>query len=534
MTILDHLTFLYGPDTAHHVLPRVRKLLGRYASAGFPQSKAEPTMLFSGHDAILITYGDMVSEPGIAPLKSLAEFLDRHLAGTVSGVHLLPFYPSSSDDGFAVMDYLAVDPVLGSWGDVTRLGREFDLMFDAVFNHMSSQSDWFRCFLDGHPSYRDFFITVQNDPDLSQVVRPRALPLLTRFKTKKSELQVWTTFSPDQVDLNFKNPEVLLAVLEALLRYVDHGARYIRLDAIAFLWKEIGTTCLHLPQTHAVIQLFRAVLDEVAPEVLLITETNVPHQENLSYFGNGVGEAQMVYNFALPPLVFHTLLGGCSRALTGWAKNLRTPHPRVTFFNFLASHDGIGLNPARGILSNEEIDALVRRTRDHGGRVSYKFNPDGSKSPYELNITYFDALSHPAQNDEPLQVQVDRFMVAQAMMLALAGVPGIYFHSLFGSRNDRGGMERSGIPRRINRQKFNRTELETELRNPESLPSKVLNRYTELLKARSARPAFHPSAAQQILELDHRVFGLLRSAAFRMKIACSACTMFRVKRWRSP
>ena len=260
---------------------------------------------------------------------------------------------------------------------------------------LPSQHEWFQAFLKDDPQYRDYFIVVEGNPDLSQVVRPRALPLLTTFDTPSGPKQVWTTFSADQVDLNFRNPDVLLEIIDTLLFYVAQGAQFIRLDAIAYLWKEIGTSCIHLPQTHRVIRLFRSVLDAVAPHVMLITETNVPHNENISYFGNGRDEAQMVYNFALPPLVLHTFHTGNSRVLSKWAAGLNLPSDHTTFFNFLASHDGIGVNPARGILSDIEIDALIERVIQHGGLVSYKDDASGVQIPYELNINYFDALSDP-------------------------------------------------------------------------------------------------------------------------------------------
>jgi sucrose phosphorylase len=510
--IQGHLQFLYGAAAADGLYPQVLDLMRRHGWAGEIAQNTRPGLSLTQRDALLITYGDQVQEPGVVPFQTLASFLEMHLRGVVSGVHLLPFYPYSSDDGFAVKDFFAVSPALGTWADVAKTGESFDLMFDAVFNHLSAQSGWFERFLQGDPEYRDFFVTVQGEPDVSRVVRPRALPLLTEFQTRSGKQKVWTTFSADQVDLSFKNPKVLLAVLDALLFYAAKGARFIRLDAIAYLWKEIGTACIHLPQTHRIIQLMREVLDQVSPQVMLITETNVPHADNLSYFGDGTNEAQLVYNFALPPLVLHSLAGGDARLLTSWAASLRLPSDRVTFFNFLASHDGIGLNPVRGILSQSEIEALVARAQAHGGLVSYKLNADGSKGPYELNINYFDALSNPNDHTEQIETQVDRFMAAQSILLALAGVPGIYVHSLFGSRNDRAGAEASGMPRRINRQKPRRADLERDLANPASLRSRVFSRFKRLLKVRREQPVFHPGAGQRVLPADDRVFALLREA----------------------
>jgi glycosidase len=515
MSRLSHLLHsIYPPRQAATLQAELERLCQSVSSAKSGAGE------HSERDALLITYADQLREPDRAPLATLADFAKTHLTGVVSGVHLLPFYPWSSDDGFSVKDFFAVDPAFGVWPDIERFRPAFDLMFDAVFNHMSAQSDWFQKFLADEPAFRDFFVTVTGNPDLSQVVRPRALPLLTEFQTARGPEKVWTTFSADQVDLNFKNPAVLLATLRALLFYVQRGAKFIRLDAIAYLWKEIGTNCIHLPQTHQVIQLMRAVLDEVAPWVRLITETNVPHADNISYFGDGANEAQLVYNFALPPLVLHSLATGNAEKLTRWAASLALPSTQTTFFNFLSSHDGIGMNPARGILSQTEIDVLVQRATDHGGFVSYKHNSDGSKSPYELNITYFDALSNPAAG-EPEATQIQRFLVAHAIMFALSGVPGIYFHSLFGSRNDRPGAETSGIPRRINRQKLPRAELEAELGRPDSLRTRVFTGLRNLLQQRRENPVFAPGATQRLLELDSRIFALERiSASGQNRVLC--------------
>jgi sucrose phosphorylase len=514
--IQSHLIALYGETAGRAAYARLRAIMQRHLQSS-PASRARAEKGSGGevtqHDAILITYGDQVRERDVPPLRTLAEFCAQHLAGLVSGVHILPFYPWTSDDGFSVKDYGAVDPALGDWDDVARVGGAFRLMLDAVINHLSAHSAWFQAFLRDDPKYRDFFITVEGAPDLSQVVRPRALPLLTKFDTPSGEKRVWTTFSDDQVDLNYRNPEVLLEIIDTLLSYAARGAEFIRLDAIAYLWKEIGTPCIHLPQTHRVIQLLRAVLDEVAPHVLLITETNVPHADNISYFGDGPAtrEAQLVYNFALPPLVLHSLRTGSARVLSEWAAGLALPSDRVTFFNFLASHDGIGLNPARGILPEAEIDALVAQARAHGGLVSYKHNPDGSQSPYELNINYFDALSDP-HGDEPLDEQVDRFMAAQAIMLSLVGVPGIYFHSLFGSRGWPEGAAQTGRNRTINRQKLERDGLERDLADPAALRHMVFTRYAQLLTTRARSAAFHPQGQQRIVDCGEAVFAVLRYA----------------------
>ena len=504
------LTRNYGAELAAQVEPRLRRLVDRYRSR--IRQPAETSL--SERDSILISYGDQVQQSGQPHLKTLADFCETHLSGLVSGIHILPFYPSSSDDGFSVKDYRSVDPTLGNWDDVERLGQSFRLMFDGVINHASAQGEWFRSFLRDERPCRDYFLTVEGNPDLSKVVRPRTLPLLTEFQTVSGPRRVWTTFSADQVDLDFHDPHILLEILDILLMYVERRAQFIRLDAIAYLWKEIGTTCIHLPQTHFIVQLLRAVLDDVAPHVRIITETNVPHTDNISYFGNGNNEAQLVYNFALPPLVLHTFRTGNATVLSSWASALELPSDQTAFFNFLASHDGIGINPARGILSLAEIDALVDQTLAHGGSISYKQNPDGTHSPYEMNINYFDALSDPS-GTEPLSMQVDRFMAAQAIMLSLRGLPGIYFHSLLGSRNWREGVQLGNRDRLINRQKFERTKLEQELEDSNSLRALVFRRYRHLLHLRRGSSAFHPHGGQKILDYSPGVFAVLRTSPDR-------------------
>ncbi len=511
--ILEHLIFLYGDDVAVDVWQRLNKRLTVFAEENptLREAVPPPSERLTEVDTILITYGNQVSEPGKAPLVTLAEVLEMYAQGAITGVHLLPFFPYSSDDGFSVIDYARVNPEFGDWSDVARLGDTFRLMFDAVINHISRESDWFQAFVAGDPAFAEAFIVVEPGTDLSKVVRPRALPLLTSVQTASGDRLVWTTFSTDQVDLNFADPEVLLRVIDLLLLYVTHGAEIIRLDAIAYLWKEIGTPCIHLEETHRVVKLFRAVMDAVAPGVMLITETNVPHEENLSYFGEGTDEAQLVYQFPLPPLVMHTLSSGDATHLSEWAADLSLPSDQTTFYNFLASHDGIGVRPVEGLLTQGEVQALVDRTQAHGGHVSFKTNADGSESVYELNISYFDAISDP-DGGELLAVQVDRFMVSQSIMLVLQGVPAIYVHSYFGSRNDHEGVERTGRYRSINRETFERGKLEAALTDSTSLRARVYTAYRQLLEVRKQHPAFHPNGPQRILVLDPGIFAVLRTS----------------------
>ncbi|MCP4358462.1 MAG: sugar phosphorylase [Chloroflexi bacterium] len=519
-TLHNHLLFLYGAEETDRCFPRWQQRLKDF-QAVFGSGTTAVLERVTEQDAILITYGDMVQQPGQKPMATLAEFLPQHLAGSISTIHLLPFFPYSSDDGFSVINYKQVNPDWGDWGDVATISHSFRLMFDAVVNHISAESDWFQAFLQDERPYTDSFITVDPNIDLSAVFRPRALPLLTAVKTPSGTKQVWTTFSADQVDLNFANPDVLFTVMDVLLFYVAHGAEFIRLDAIAYIWKEIGTDCIHRPQTHEIVRLMRMALDMVAPQVSLITETNVPHEDNIAYFGNGRNEAQLVYNFSLPPLTLHTFHTGNAETLSQWAATLTLPSEQATFFNFLASHDGIGMQPAKGLLSDTAVSTMAKRVKALGGYISYKTDGDGSQSVYELNINYLDALGDPNGVDEPVAWQARRFLTAQAIMLALRGVPGIYFHSLFGSRNWREGVELSGQKRTINRQKLQRHQLEDELSDPTSLRHHVFNGYRQLLKARTTNPAFHPNGAQDVLFCHQAIFALWRvSENGRERVLC--------------
>ena len=504
--ILALLTQLYGTTAAADLLPQVQARLEL-----FPQRSTHTVdRALTERDVTLITYGDTLVREGEPPLQTLNRFAQANLESAISTIHILPFFPYSSDDGFSVIDYYAVRPDLGTWDDVGALHPHFRLMFDAVVNHMSAQSEWFRAFLQRKRGYNRLFATASPSDELSTVTRPRTSPLLTAFQTGDGQtLHAWTTFSADQIDLNYRAPETLLRILDVLLFYVERGADIIRLDAIGYLWKEPGTTSIHLPNTHAVVQFYRAALDAVAPDVILITETNVPHAENVSYFGDGRNEAQLVYNFTLPPLLLHTLLSADCSKLAGWLNTLETPSPETTWFNFTASHDGIGVRPVEGILDGDEVARLIARTEAVGGRVSYKGNPDGSRSPYELNVTYVDAI---AGVDDPPETQARRFLVSQSVMLALAGMPAVYVHSLLGSRNDQAGVARSGQNRSINRAQLDADSVSAELADPTSFRARVFNAYSHMLAVRRELPAFHPNAGQTAEALnDGTVLQIVRT-----------------------
>lgn len=467
-------------------------------------------------DVILITYADQFQKNDHNALPILTRFYNRWLSSYFSHVHLLPFYPWSSDDGFSVMDYHRVAPKTGEWGDVAKLKKSTHLMFDFVCNHMSAKSQWFENYLNQKPGFEDFFIAVDPDTDLSAVTRPRALPLLTPFTLADGSIRhLWTTFSDDQIDLNFASPQVLIAMVDVLLHYLIEGADYIRLDAVGFMWKVPGTTCLHLENTHRLIQLFRAITDVVAPGTVIITETNVPHKDNISYFGDGSNEAQMVYQFSLPPLVLHSIHSENVQALCQWAQTLELPSTETTWFNFLASHDGIGLNPLRGILPEKEILTLVENLQNEGAKVNWKNNPDGTRSPYEINVTYLDALSPQRIGDDE---RIARFVLAHALLLSFPGVPAIYVQSILGSRNDYDGVERLGYNRAINRRKFQEGEIDAELEDASQLRTKIYNALTRMIAIRRQQGVFHPDSNAIFSMPNEHVLKLVRTSAVGEKI----------------
>ena len=502
--MLEKLSVIFGESNAVGIHSKVKNLLTQYKG-----KIKESDHVLTQKDIVLITYGDQVQKDGQSHLKTFYEFYNDRLSGFVNSVHFLPFFPYSSDDGFSVIDFKKIDPDLGDWNDVNLIHNECRLMFDAVVNHISSQSDWFKEYLQGKPEYANYFHNIPADTDLTQVVRPRMHPLLTPFDRNGEQVNIWTTFSEDQIDLNFSDPELFLEMVDVLLFYLSQGASLLRLDAIAFLWKEIGTDCLHHEKTHLYVKLFKDILTEVKKDTLIITETNVPHNENISYFGNGSDEADLVYNFSLPPLLAHAILKGDTSILTNWAQTLSLPSKEVCFFNFTASHDGIGVRPATGILPDEDITFLAETAIKNGGAVSYKTNSDGSKSPYELNCNYLELITN---STEPIELRKNKFICSQSVLITMPGVPGIYFHSLVGSLNSHTEVEKTGRARSINREKLQIGNLNKDLEDQNSLGNAVFNEYQSMLEKRILEPAFDPYGEFEVINCGDKLFCILRKA----------------------
>lgn len=468
--------------------------------------------LWSERDVFLISYADTVVNQGEKPLVTLKRFIDTHFQLFVSSVHLLPFFPYSSDDGFAVMDYSSVNESHGNWQHVSAIASDYDLMSDLVVNHCSARSLWFQNFIKGREPGREYFFTADPGDDLSAVIRPRSSELLRETHTNEGIQHVWCTFSHDQVDFDFRNPDVLVEFARIIRQYLDAGVRVFRLDAIAFVWKEIGSHCLNLPQTHEIVRLLRTLIELADSNAIVLTETNIPNKENLDYFGNA-NEAHWVYNFSLPPLLVHALLSGNSKYLKQWLMSMPPAQNGTAYFNFIASHDGIGLRPVEGILNDTELSSVIGAITQFGGQVSWRSVADGCRKPYEMNISLFDALSGTLAG--PDRHGFNRFVCAHAIMFGLEGIPAVYFHSFVATTNDHKRVEHSGHNRAINRHQWNENELNTRLEDPESTQSLALAELGRLLGIRREQPAFHPNATQFTLQLPEQLFGFWRQSIDR-------------------
>lgn len=503
--IENKLKLIYKESYQQQYLDMMLEMLKEYRAINEVQKLDHKTVY-------MITYGDILTNGDEPTIDVLNRFVKKYFKGNITDIHLLPMFEYTSDDGFSVVDYMKINPKLGTWENINNLATDYNLMFDFVANHISQSSDWFKGYLNDEQMYKQYFIAKDDKFDYSQVVRPRTSPLISEYQNGKT---AWTTFSEDQVDLNYAHIDVLVETTRILLEYVKNGATSIRLDAIGFLWKESSTSCIHLPETHEVVKLWRVIFDELAPNVQIITETNVPHVENISYFGNN-DEAHQVYQFALPPLTLHTFISGDSSKLTQWAKTIDKVSDNATYFNFLASHDGIGMRPTEGILTDEERTNIFEHAKANGAKFNMKSNPDGTQSVYEMNVTYFDALKDQTQDNEE---NISRFIAAHGILLSLIGVPAIYYNSLIGSTNYYQGVEETGINRRINRQKFDEKDLNKEIQNSYQRQT-IISEINHLLSIRGQEKLFNPYNEQEILDVCSEVFAVKRFNAQNERITC--------------
>ncbi len=467
--------------------------------------------LWSEKDVLLITYADSIIKKNQKNLITLSNFLTKYCK-EFTYVHILPFFPFSSDDGFAVEDYKKIKKEHGSWNDLKKITKSFKIMVDLVINHCSSRNRLFKNFLENKDPGKEFFISSQKKfPTSKKIVRPRSSDLSKKVLINGKDNYVWCTFGHDQVDFNFKNPSVLIYFFEIIKFYLDQNIKALRLDAVAFLWKELGTRCINLPQTHNIIRLIRLIIDNFYNKTLIITETNIPSHENLTYFGNN-NEAHCIYNFSLAPLLIHAIISGNSFYLKKWSRGMPPAQENNSYLNFLSTHDGIGMRPVEGILPEMEVKKYFRFFKKQGGLFSYRTNK-GKKSVYEVNITLLEALKE-CYNGKDKYI-FDRFVLAHTILFSMEGIPAIYIQNFLGSKNDNIKVKKTNSFRSINRKNWNYDSLTKIINNKSTINNKILNSIKNLIVLRKKQVAFHPNATQFTLQLGDIFFGLWRQSIDR-------------------
>ncbi len=458
--------------------------------------------------SLIISYGDSIYSRQKGSIKVFHSFFKKNLKKYFDSIHFLPFYPSSSDSGFAVKDHYKIENRLGNWSDIKQISKSNNIMADMVINHSSARGLWFKNFLKNKRPGKDYFLTVNSKFNISKVVRPRDHKLLKKINIFKKTDYLWRTFSPDQIDLNFKNPSVLLRFIKIMIHLINNGVTIFRLDAIAYLWKESGSSCINLKQTHEIIKLLRIITNLINIKTIIITETNLPEKENLSYFGNN-DEANWIYNFSLPPLLIHGFLFENSTYLNKWSKKLPTTKNGNSYLNFIASHDGIGIRPTEGIFNKKVLSKFIQRLKKNGSKFSFRKIQNKSKKIYEANITVINALKK-SDYDQKGVFFLERYISAHAIMMSFEGIPAIYFNSLFGTSNDETKFVITGNNRDVNRYKWNLDNISKKLMNKKSKQSIIFNKLINLFAIRRKQKAFHPNALRYNINLGSKIFAFKR------------------------
>ena len=451
-------------------------------------------------DVVLITYADAVIDDAQSGLQALCSFVNRHLQVFAPVIHVLPFLEATSDGGFAVSSHERLEERHGDWGDLASLAKGRRLMADLVLNHVSASHPWVRQFLRDEEPGRFCVLEAAPDPCWDDVVRPRSSALFTTLQSSAGRRQVWTTFGPDQVDLNWRCPEVLLGFTRLLKQKLMHGVRWIRLDAVAFVWKEPHTSCVHRPQVHRLVEVLRHLLTHACgQQAVVVTETNVPEEENLSYLRSG-REAHLAYNFPLPPLLMEAAISGSADLLNRWLSRWPQLPNSTSLLNFTACHDGVGLRPLEGLMPQSRLLNLLIACEQRGGLVSHRRLADGDEVPYEINISWWSAMADGGL--DPAHLQRERFLVTELLKLVLPGIPAFYLPALLASPNDLARFRQSGHRRDLNRPQFKTAALERRLQDPDSDATAVVAALRQALILRSALRALHPDSMVEVLSED--------------------------------
>lgn len=431
----------------------------------------------------LITYANSLG----GDLSQLDRFLGTHGKETLSGAHILPFFPSSADRGFAPMTYEEVDPVFGSWDDIEAIASKADLAVDFMANHLSQQSHEFQDFLankDQSP-WKDFFLRYKNlwpngdapAEDLAKIYtrKPRPPYFEATFADGSTE-KIWCTFDYEQIDLDLRQDVTKEFFRKTIGGLVKRGAKIIRLDAFAYTTKRPGTNCFFLePDVWEVLEF----CDQIASEggAILLPEIHEHNSIQLKLAEKGY----WVYDFALPMLVLHTLYSGSARRLKEWFGIC----PRNQFTT-LDTHDGIGVVDVADLLSPEEIEATKDALFKQGANVKAIYNSAsfGNLDIYQLNCTYYSALG----NDDA------RYLIARLLQFFAPGIPQVYYVGMLAGKNDIKLVEATRNGRDINRHDYTNEEIEAEVQRP------VVQQLFQLMKLRNNHPAF--DAELQVLPSD--------------------------------
>ena len=515
LDILKRLNFIYrsiiSEEKTLEYSKKINKLINIYKDK---EPKNSTKDYWSENTILLITYADSINR-GLSgkTLNDFGKFYKQYLEKFINSIHFLPFFPSSGDGGFSVKNHNDVDKAYGTWEDIQSLSKKANIMTDLVLNHSSSKGDWYKNFLDDKNPGKNYFYVVDKNYDCSKVVRPRDHDLLTEIELQNKKKFLWCTFSHDQIDLNFKNPDVLLEFIRLILKLSSYGIKIFRLDAVAFIWKQPGTTCLNLSQTHEIIKLLRDIVDQLDKNLIIVTETNLPKQENLSYFGKN-DEAHWIYNFSLPPLIVNTFLFEDSVALTKWSMKMPPAQLGNAYLNFIASHDGIGMRPAEGVLSDKEIKKMLQRLKKNGSKFSMRKLSNNEEKVYEANISLFNALQF-TDSDLKGKFALKRFIAAHCIILAIEGVPAFYFNSLFATKNDEETFASTGVKRNLNRYKWHYSTLVNLIKTNNTIEKNCYETFKKLISIRKIQPAFHPNATQFTLNLDKNIFAVWRQSRDR-------------------
>ena len=474
----------------------------------FNRNNKKKNWFVSEKTTMVICYGDSIYSKNKKHLKTFQAFFNKKLNKFIDTIHFLPFYPSSSDSGFAVKDHYKIDSKFGNWLNIKNFSSKAHIMADMVINHASARGLWFKNFLKEKKPGKDYFLLINSKFNASKVVRPRDHKLLKEINIFKKKEYLWRTFSDDQIDLNFYNPKVLLRFIKIMLNLIKNGVTIFRLDAIAYLWKKSGTKCINLKQTHEIVKVLRIVSDSLNIKSIIVTETNLPEKENLSYFGNN-DESNWIYNFTLPPLLIYSLLFENGSCLNAWCKKLPQTKKGNSYLNFIASHDGIGMRPLEGIINNQSIKKLLLRLKKNGSKFSYRKVNNNKKKVYESNITVFDALKV-SDKDKKGLYNFQRYIAAHAIMFSFEGVPAIYFNSLFGKSNDEARYVITGNNRDVNRFKWNELNILKKIKNNSSKEYYIFETLKYLLNIRKKQKAFHPNAYRTNINLGDNFFCIKR------------------------